>query len=78
MAHPVDPSAKDGGHGEGSSFGEKLKNPMQGLKQKLKQSHLHDLKVGLIHKKAQIGKFGNLVGRISPSLHCLRISTLRS
>lgn len=33
---------------------------MHDLKDKLKGSHLHDAKVALIHKKHQIGKFGNL------------------
>ncbi|KAI0131779.1 hypothetical protein BJ170DRAFT_611347 [Xylariales sp. AK1849] len=47
MAHSAD---ADGDH---QSFTDKLKN-------KLKDTHLHDAKVKLIHKKHQIGKFGNL------------------
>ncbi|KAK6827369.1 Phospholipase D1 [Apiospora arundinis] len=43
-------------NGGKSSFGDKMKH----LKEKLKDSHLHDAKVALIHKKHQIGKFGNL------------------
>ncbi|KAK8043062.1 phospholipase [Apiospora phragmitis] len=43
-------------NGEKQSFGDKLK----GLKDKLKDTKLHDAKIALIHKKHQIGKFGNL------------------
>ncbi len=45
------------------SLGDKLKHPFRELKEKLHNTHLHDVKVNLIHKKHQIGKFGNLVGR---------------
>jgi phospholipase D1/2 len=34
-----------------SSFAEKLKHPFQELKEKLHNTHLHDAKVHLVHKK---------------------------
>lgn len=37
-----------------------LKNPFHGLGDKLKNTSLHDVKVGLIHKKHEVGKFANL------------------
>ncbi|KAM7216915.1 putative phospholipase D1 [Rhypophila decipiens] len=43
-----------------SSFSESLKHPFHELKEKLKHTHLHDAKVGLIHQKHKIGKFANL------------------
>lgn len=42
------------------SFSDKLMNPFHELKEKLKDTHLHDAKIHLIHKKHQIGKFANL------------------
>ncbi|KHN97903.1 Phospholipase D [Metarhizium album ARSEF 1941] len=36
---------------------------MDDLKEKLSESKLHDAKVALIHKKQQIGKFGNLFNK---------------
>ncbi|KAH8882570.1 phospholipase D/nuclease [Thozetella sp. PMI_491] len=47
------------GHEE-KGLGDKLKHPFQELKEKLHNTHLHDVKVQLIHKKHQIGKFANL------------------
>lgn len=44
------------GHGGFSGF-------MDDLKDKLSESKLHDAKVALIHKKHQIGKFGNLFNK---------------
>ncbi|KAH8651018.1 hypothetical protein BX600DRAFT_418123 [Xylariales sp. PMI_506] len=41
-------------------FADKLKHPFHELKEKLENTHLHDVKVNLIHKKHQIGKFANL------------------
>ncbi|KAI1172660.1 phospholipase D/nuclease [Nemania sp. FL0916] len=49
--------AQDGDH---SSLADKFKHPFQELKDKLKDTHLHDAKVHLNHKKHQIGKLGNL------------------
>ncbi|KAL1874951.1 hypothetical protein VTK73DRAFT_10320 [Phialemonium thermophilum] len=40
---------------------EKLKHPIHELRDKLHHSHLHDVKVGLIHKKHQLGKLTNLI-----------------
>jgi phospholipase D1/2 len=34
-----------------TSLGEKLKHPFHELKEKLHNTHLHDAKVSLIHKK---------------------------
>ncbi|TPX09091.1 uncharacterized protein E0L32_001647 [Thyridium curvatum] len=45
---------------KGSSLSERLKHPFHELKEKLEHTSLHDTKVGLIHKKHQIGKFANL------------------
>ncbi|KAI1157537.1 phospholipase D/nuclease [Nemania serpens] len=49
--------AQDGDH---SDLADKLKHPFQELKDKLRDTHLHDIKISLIHKKHQVGKFGNL------------------
>ncbi|KAI0889509.1 phospholipase D/nuclease [Annulohypoxylon maeteangense] len=49
----------DGQH-EHSDFVEKLKHPFHDLKEKLKDTHLYDAKVSLIHKKHKLGKLGNL------------------
>lgn len=79
MAHPVDPSATamdgapDGAAHKHSSVCETLTHPVHGLKEKLKHSHLHDVKVGLMHKKAQIGKFANLVGTCN-SVHATAVT----
>ena len=34
---------------------------MDGIREKLHHSKLHDIKVDLIHTKHKIGKFGNIV-----------------
>ncbi|KAM0818254.1 putative Phospholipase [Seiridium cardinale] len=53
MSHSPEKSGSDSGsHG----FSDKLHD----LKDKFKHTRLHDAKVSLIHKKHQIGKFGNL------------------
>ncbi|CCD45280.1 hypothetical protein BofuT4_P119860.1 [Botrytis cinerea T4] len=49
----------DGGSNP-SSLKEKMKNPFASLREKLHDTKLHDVKVGLIQKKHQIGKLGNL------------------
>ncbi|KAI0869034.1 phospholipase D/nuclease [Hypoxylon argillaceum] len=53
-------SNSDAHGGDHSSLADKLKHPFHELKDKFKDTHLHDVKVGLNHKKHQIGKFGNL------------------
>ncbi|KAI1443723.1 phospholipase D/nuclease [Annulohypoxylon stygium] len=45
---------------EHSDFVDKLKHPFHDLKEKLKDTHLHDAKVSLIHKKHKLGKLANL------------------
>ena len=47
------------------SLTSRLKHPLSGLREKIKQDHpkLYDLKVELIQKKHQLGKFGNLIVR---------------
>lgn len=40
--------AQDGDH---SDLADKLKHPFQELKDKLRDTHLHDIKISLIHKK---------------------------
>jgi len=40
---------------------EKLKHPFSNMREKFRDSSLYDLKVGLIHKKHEIGKFANLI-----------------
>ncbi|KAI2472482.1 phospholipase D/nuclease [Annulohypoxylon bovei var. microspora] len=49
----------NGQHGH-SDFVDKLKHPFQDLKEKLKDTHLHDAKISLIHKKHKLGKLANL------------------
>ncbi|KAK7720123.1 hypothetical protein SLS63_010018 [Diaporthe eres] len=65
MSHSHQPH----GHGNGvkhddndddHSLKDKIKHPFHELKEKLEGTHLHNLKVGLTHKKHQIGKFANL------------------
>ena len=46
-----DPRENDGGHKQHGSIGEKLKHPFQELREKLKNTQLHDAKVHLIHQK---------------------------
>lgn len=41
---------QDGVHGH-SDFADKLRHPFHELKEKLKDTHLHDAKVSLINKK---------------------------
>ncbi|PQE20564.1 phospholipase D p1 protein [Rutstroemia sp. NJR-2017a BBW] len=53
-------SAPADGGSNPESFKEKMKNPISALRNKLKDTKLHDVKVGLIHKKHEIGKLGNL------------------
>jgi phospholipase D1/2 len=43
------------------SFVNRLKHPFPELREKLKDTHLYDVKVGAIHLKHRIGKFQNLV-----------------
>ncbi|XXG95125.1 hypothetical protein Hte_001385 [Hypoxylon texense] len=53
-------SHEQNGEKEHSDLGDKLKQPFHDLKEKLKDTHLHDAKINLIHKKHKIGKFANL------------------
>jgi len=61
----------DGGSNT-KSLKDKLKNPFNSMREKFRDSSLYDVKVGLIHKKHEIGKFANLVRcttqRTMPSL----------
>ncbi len=65
-----------------SHLKEKMKHPFEGLREKLRDTKLYDLKVGLIHKKYvsppmqcsslthprhELGKLANLVGSLSCS-----------
>ncbi|RYP16543.1 hypothetical protein DL765_005104 [Monosporascus sp. GIB2] len=47
-------------HGKQHGLSDKLKPPMHELRDKLKDTHLHDAKVHLIHQKHKIGKFANI------------------
>ncbi|KAL7629772.1 hypothetical protein AAE478_001295 [Parahypoxylon ruwenzoriense] len=47
----------DGAH---SDLADRLKHPFRELKEKLKDTNLHEAKVNLIHQKHKIGKFANL------------------
>jgi phospholipase D1/2 len=40
---------------------ERIEHPFPHLREKLKNTHLYDLKVKVSHFKHQVGKFGNLV-----------------
>lgn len=46
--------AKHDGHDDDHSLKEKIKHPFHDLKQKLEGTHLHNLKVGLTHKKCAL------------------------
>ena len=46
---------------EHKGFKDKLRHPLPGLREKLKDTHLYDVKVEAIHWKHQIGKLQNLV-----------------
>ena len=51
-SHKPQDSKMNGEHKKSSSIGEKLKQPFQELKDKLRNTHLHDAKVHLHHKKS--------------------------
>ncbi|KAI1099665.1 phospholipase D/nuclease [Jackrogersella minutella] len=53
-------SHEQNGQHEHSDFVDRLKHPFHDLKEKLKDTHLHDAKVNLIHKKHKLGKLANL------------------
>ncbi|KAJ9142912.1 Phospholipase [Pleurostoma richardsiae] len=61
MSHLQDGDRSDDAHEQHHGVRDKLKDEIHELKEKLHNSHLHDLKVSLIHKKHTIGKFANLV-----------------
>ncbi|KAI0022487.1 phospholipase D/nuclease [Xylariomycetidae sp. FL0641] len=46
--------------GDASGFLGKFKHPLHELKDKLKDTHLHDARVNLTHRKHQIGKLANI------------------
>ena len=46
---------------EHHSLMDKIKHPFPELREKLKDTHLYDLKVKAIHAKHHVGKLGNLV-----------------
>ncbi|KAF3066559.1 Phospholipase D1 [Daldinia childiae] len=48
-----------GGNGH-SDISDKLRHPFHELKEKLKDTHLHDAKIGIIHQKHKFGKLANL------------------
>lgn len=58
-----DPQAKDqSGSSKGrGGFRDKIRHPFPELREKLKDTHLYDVKVNAIHWKHQIGKMQNLV-----------------
>lgn len=60
---PIRPSSshKSTESGEDRSLGDKLKHPFPQLRDKLKDTHLYDVKVGAIHLKHKLGKLENLV-----------------
>ncbi|KAG9244055.1 hypothetical protein BJ878DRAFT_422221 [Calycina marina] len=55
----------DGGSSNSKSLKDKLKNPFSkgfnDMREKFRDSSLYDVKVGLINKKHEIGKFANLI-----------------
>lgn len=53
---------------DGSSFTDKLKQPFRELEEKLQDTHLHDAKIALVHKKNQLGRLANLVSHTYLSL----------
>ena len=54
-------NAAEDGTSEHRSFKDKMKHPFPELRNKLKDTHLYDVKVGAIHLKHRLGKFENLV-----------------
>ncbi|KAK5135684.1 hypothetical protein LTR08_004985 [Meristemomyces frigidus] len=48
-------------HNEHRSFKDKLKHPFPELREKLKDTHLYDAKVGAIHLKHRLGKLENII-----------------
>ncbi len=50
------------GHPPGNRpLSQKIKHPIPDLRERLKQTHLHDVKVKAIHTKQRVGKFRNLI-----------------
>jgi phospholipase D1/2 len=50
----------DTSHPPGNVVKEKIKHPFAGLRQKLKDTKLYDVKIAANHAKHKVGKFGNL------------------
>jgi phospholipase D1/2 len=64
----VSPEDQQRGHEAGSSdqhrsLKDKIRHPFPELREKLKETHLYDVKVGAIHLKHKIGKMENLINR---------------
>jgi phospholipase D1/2 len=53
--------AQTDGAEEKRSFKDKIAHPMPELREKLKETHLYDVKIKAVHAKNKIGKFRNLV-----------------
>lgn len=58
--HAQKSQGSDGTGDERRSFKDKLRHPFPELRDKLKDTHLYDAKVGAIHLKHRLGKFENL------------------
>lgn len=50
----------DGTENGHRSFKDKMRHPFPGIREKLKDTHLYDVKVGAVHLKHRVGKFENL------------------
>ena len=48
---------------ENHSLKEKIQHPFPHLREKLKETHLYDVKIKATHMKHKVGKFGNLFNR---------------
>lgn len=48
---------------EHHSLKEKIQHPFPHLREKLKETHLYDVKIKATHMKHKVGKFGNLFNR---------------
>ncbi|KAK3721973.1 hypothetical protein LTR37_002789 [Vermiconidia calcicola] len=62
VGDPREQTAATGGSGgQHKGFRDKLRHPFPELREKLKDTHLYDVKVGAIHIKHRVGKIENLV-----------------
>ncbi|KAI1653522.1 phospholipase D/nuclease [Daldinia decipiens] len=53
-------SHENSGGQDHSDISDKLRHPFHELKERLKDTHLHDAKIGIIHQKHKFGKLANL------------------